>query len=224
MNNIYNSRLLELIEYARQTALMSDTPKLQTEDYKIFIEYERSIRDLPGVQLNQSSADSEDEIWLSVARLREIPAPAIQSKLLESWIEVSNDPDSIPRLKTSTARQTLEKAGVKLISETAEPVKPTSLIALENFQLKDRVESEFKDYINQSWKPWSESEKPRRKTITLYGKLFALKQQLEGGITDTQTELVWGIGSRLENERLPGALPANYKRHRVITKRENNGD
>lgn len=30
--------------------------------------------------------------------------------------------------------------------------------------------------------------------IKLYSELFTLKQQLEGAITDTQIELVWGIG------------------------------
>ena len=194
MTDVYNSRLFELIEYARQTALMSDVPKSEVEDYKIFTEYEHNLKDLPGVQINASSADSEDEIWLSVGRLREIPAPLPQAKLLATWLDVSNDPNNPPRLKTSVTAQTLESAGIKLTNQSGELPKPASLIQLESFQLKERVENEFKEYLDNIWKGWSSSEKPRRRTIGLYGKLFALKQQLEGGITDAQIELIWGIG------------------------------
>lgn len=194
MTDIYNSRLFELIEYARQTALMSDVPKSEVEDYKIFTEYEHGLKDLPGVQINASAADGEDEIWLSVARLHEAPAPLPQPKLLAAWLDVSNDPTNPPRLKTSVTAQTLENAGIKLTNQSGELLKPASLIQLESFQLKERVENDFAEYLDKVWNAWATSEKPRRRTIALYGKLFALKQQLEGGITDAQIELVWGIG------------------------------
>ncbi|MFZ5557227.1 MAG: AAA domain-containing protein [Pseudomonadota bacterium] len=44
------------------------------------------------------------------------------------------------------------------------------------------------------WQSWAEGERPRRKTIALYGDLFALKQQLEFEETAKPQELVWGIG------------------------------
>ncbi|HEX8247210.1 MAG TPA: AAA domain-containing protein, partial [Pyrinomonadaceae bacterium] len=173
---------------------MSDVPKSEVEDYKIFTEYEHTVKDLPGVQLNASSAESEDEIWFTVARLRETPAPLPPTKMLEIWLDNFNDPNNPPRLKTSVTAQTLGNAGIKLTGASGEPPQPASLIALESFQLKERVENEFKEYLDKSWNIWSASEKPRRRTIGLYGKLFSLKQQLEGGITDAQIELIWGIG------------------------------
>lgn len=190
----YLSRLFELIEYARQTALMRDNPKTSVEDYKIFTEHEQNLKDLPGVQSNGSAADGEDEIWLSVARLREISAPPPSTELLKIWLEISDDPNIVPHLKSSVTVQTLEGAGIKLTGEDGEPLSPAKQIALENFQMKERVESEFERYFENFWKSWSASEKPRRRTIGLYGRLFALKQQLEGGITDAQVELVLGIG------------------------------
>ncbi|MCH7580278.1 MAG: AAA family ATPase, partial [Chloroflexi bacterium] len=45
-----------------------------------------------------------------------------------------------------------------------------------------------------AWEPWAKEERLRRQTIRIYSKLFTLKQQLEGGIVETQIELVWGIG------------------------------
>lgn len=45
-----------------------------------------------------------------------------------------------------------------------------------------------------SWKSWAASERERRKTITLYGDLFALMHQLEAEQTNKPQDLVWGIG------------------------------
>ena len=44
------------------------------------------------------------------------------------------------------------------------------------------------------WKAWAEGERPRRRTIALYGDLFALKHQLEAEETAKPHKLVWGIG------------------------------
>src|SRR5208282_4402291 len=44
------------------------------------------------------------------------------------------------------------------------------------------------------WQSWAEGERPRRRTIALYGDIFALKQQLEAEETARPQEFVWGIG------------------------------
>ena len=44
------------------------------------------------------------------------------------------------------------------------------------------------------WTAWAEGEKPRRRTIGLYGDLFAIKHQLDAEETAKPHELVWGIG------------------------------
>jgi hypothetical protein len=42
--------------------------------------------------------------------------------------------------------------------------------------------------------PWSVEETRRRLTVSLYAKLFTLKQQFDGAIIDVPVELVWGVG------------------------------
>lgn len=49
------------------------------------------------------------------------------------------------------------------------------------------------DYV-PLWKAWAEGEKPRRRTISLYGDLFMLKSRIEAEETSTPSELVWGMG------------------------------
>ena len=42
--------------------------------------------------------------------------------------------------------------------------------------------------------PWSEEEKPRRKTIKIYDSLFSLQQTIEAQGDEQPIELIWGIG------------------------------
>jgi len=59
--------------------------------------------------------------------------------------------------------------------------------------LRSRSDEALRQY-RQLWEAWAEGEKPRRKTISLYGDLFALKHQVEAEETAKPTEVVWGIG------------------------------
>lgn len=189
-----HSRLIDLIDYARETTLMRYDPKADIADYKNFSEYEYSLQDLPGISFDTATADATDEIWLTVDRLRESKVPVPEDKLLKLWIEVQNDPKKTPVLKDSLTVNDLIKAGYKELLDEEQIAEPSRKITLSDLEFKEEVETNFKSYINNKWKPWSEPEKLRRRVITLYGKLFTLKQELEGGIVDAQLELVWGIG------------------------------
>jgi hypothetical protein len=50
------------------------------------------------------------------------------------------------------------------------------------------------DEYTQLWNAWAVGEKPRRKTISLYGELFAIKHAVEAEETAKPVQLVWGIG------------------------------
>jgi very-short-patch-repair endonuclease len=60
-------------------------------------------------------------------------------------------------------------------------------------QLRGQAAAQLADYA-PLWTAWAEGEKPRRKSIALYGDLFALKHQLESEETAKPHELVWGLG------------------------------
>ena len=55
------------------------------------------------------------------------------------------------------------------------------------------------------WQSWAEGERPRRKTIALYGDLFAVKQQLDSEETAKPQEFVWGIGVATWKLRFEGS-------------------
>ncbi|MHB1592353.1 MAG: hypothetical protein ACYCTW_12615, partial [Sulfuricella sp.] len=187
-------RLFSLIEFAQQSALMRSNPVGDVAKHGIFHEFENNLLGLPGAHLDDSSPLGGD-IWLTIERLQESRAPKPESILLETWLEIFNHPSKEPILRTHVEAQALADIG-------ALPVTPKDktgatsekLVALDSFSQRKDVESHFKSYLENVWKPWAEEEKRRRKTISLYAKLYTLKQQLEGGIVDSQLELVWGAG------------------------------
>jgi hypothetical protein len=63
-------------------------------------------------------------------------------------------------------------------------------------RLEDRPEiaREAEQYLSLSWLPWSVGERPRRRSIALYQKLFEVVQLSELGGAEQAIELVWGIG------------------------------
>lgn len=198
-SNTQADRLRELLEFAKQSALLRQSPVPDVSRYGIFHEYEYSIADLPGLDFNNGTTDGEDEIWLVVKRLQESTAPQPESILLKTWIDLTNNPAKEPTLRSHVDIQTLINNGVITAPKNKSNFDPQQLLALTAFDRQKAVDEQFKAYLENVWKPWAAEEKRRRKTISLYAKLFTLKQQLEGGIVDAQIELVWGSGVAVWN-------------------------
>src|SRR5438046_9595287 len=70
----------------------------------------------------------------------------------------------------------------------------SSPVMLEDYFRQEDVRAAFRVYLDSKWKPWADEEKQRRETIRLYARLFTLRQQLEGGLVEAPSELVWGVG------------------------------
>jgi very-short-patch-repair endonuclease len=189
-----NERLSSLIEFAQQSALMRSNPVGDVAKHGIFHEFEQNMLGLPGICLDSSSPLGVDT-WLTIERLQESRAPKPESILLETWLEISNHPGKEPNLRTYVEAQVLADIGALPATRHDKAVATSEkLVALDAFLQHEVVENHFKTYLENTWKPWAEEEKRRRKTISLYAKLYTLKQQLEGGIVDSQLELVWGTG------------------------------
>ncbi len=60
-------------------------------------------------------------------------------------------------------------------------------------RLKQKADAALQEYLPQ-WNAWAEGERPRRKSISLYGDLFALRHQIEAEETAKPQELVRGVG------------------------------
>ncbi|MDP4196162.1 MAG: AAA domain-containing protein [Bacteroidota bacterium] len=188
------TRLKELVEFAQQTALMRSNPVSDVSKYNIFTEFDYNISSLPGVHVNENdNNDQEYEIWISIDRLHESPAPRSNSEILDVWLENSNNPAIEPKLKPFVQAQSLAEMGALSLNEGGD-ASVRILTQLDSYEYKDHVFSLYKSFLEIIWRPWAGQEKLKRRTISLYSKLFTLKQQLEGGIIDTQLELVLGMG------------------------------
>jgi hypothetical protein len=196
--SLKQQRLRSLIEFAQQSALLKASPIADVSRHNVFYEYEHSLAELPGIHVDVAN-EGEDEIWLLVERLQESRPPQPGSTLLNAWLELFNTPNKEPVLRTHIDAQCLLNIGALAAPIDQASFDPKHLIPLNDFQQKALVESHFKAYLANVWKPWAEEEKRRRRSISLYAKLFTLKQQLEGGIVDSQLELVWGAGLAVWN-------------------------
>ncbi len=194
---IQKDRLLSLIEFAQQSARLRNRPAITVAEHGLFALHEYRMRGLPGIRLNVSDAD--DEIWLAVKRLYETKPPDITADVLRPWVQVTLNPNEEPKLLDVIDGATLINAETNLPSAFGRKQDQSSLdipktFALSDYEKADQVGAHFAMYIEAEWRPWAKEEKLRRETIRLYAQLFTLKQQLDGGMTQSPLEIVWGVG------------------------------
>ncbi len=155
----------QLEKYRRSTAF--------TVPDDVFCAYRSEIDGLPGLSFDQPHGG--DDVWLSLPRLGEIPPPE-PSAALQPWISFSKSADEAPRLRSEIVR----KAG-----------EEETRLTLSGFPGVSRL---FETYVAQQWTPWAVDERPRRRAISLYNRLFGLHRRLEADAVDAPLELVWGMG------------------------------
>lgn len=197
--SIQRERLLSLIEFAQQATRMRMKPVLTVSQHGLFALYEHELQGLPGISLNQSGADEEDERWLAVERLHETRPPGVQDPVLAPWVPSSQSFPVEPVLREATDGASLIAAGTHVSTarehgSSLPAIEPNAAVVLSDYAFADQVRAAFKNYLEHTWRPWAREEALRRKTIALYTKLFTLRQQFEGGIVEAQLELVWGVG------------------------------
>ncbi|MFC0695603.1 AAA domain-containing protein [Paraburkholderia humisilvae] len=144
--------------------------------------FQNDLAALPGVVFDVT--EPGDHIWLKVDRLEAIHPPAVASEYVH-LIRFSDDPTgSAPHIdELEFARVLLEvKAG-----------KEDALHGDVENEFRARVETALVVHTSQ-WQQWAAVEKPRRRSIALYGDLFALKHQLQAEQTANPIEFVWGLG------------------------------
>lgn len=107
---LHTQRLIALIEFAKQTTQLKNIPLQNISQHKDLNRLEERISGLPGVTLNDS--DSEyGEVWFRLDRLHESEPPKPENKLLETWMELSRDPNKEPSLKSHVVRKVLIDIG-----------------------------------------------------------------------------------------------------------------
>lgn len=168
-----NNLLIDLLDYIEQVEKLNRKPVYTVPD-DIFIAYQADLKGLPGIDFNIQSG--QDDVWLRITRLKETSAPE-PSETLKPWVIIAKSPDKQPILKDEYS-----------VYENKIEVR------VETLDEHPEIQAEFDIYFNSIWEPWSIAEKPRRKTIGFYNKLFAVQQTISSDSADSPIELAWGIG------------------------------
>jgi len=165
--------VLDLLAYIEQVEKLKVKPAF-TVPTEFFVAYQHDLKGLPELQFNVQ--DSGGDIWLRVPRLHEI-APPQPDDILGPWITLPKAPSKLPELKDQ-----VEIYGGK------------QLLRVERLEEHPEVMGPFSWYVENQWQPWAAAETPRRQTIKRYNEMFALQQTIATEGSETQIEIVWGLG------------------------------
>jgi hypothetical protein len=199
-------RLKELLDYVGQVIKLDERPAFKLSEYRLangqtFVFHQHELHALPGI--THDLTDDDGAVWLCVERLKRNDPPK-PSDTLAPWLELSTDPERTPSVRdhmlmtvSKPECDELVAAGQARAEDCAESL---SLDAKGQFDVRLRLEDrpqiaqDAEQYVTLSWLPWSVGERPRRRSIALYQKLFEVVQLSELGGAEQAIELVWGIG------------------------------
>ena len=198
-----NSLLNKLLDYVLEQDKEIDPRGFKLQGYKGFLKGRSDLQGLPGVDFDIKL--DGDHLWMRVARLEAKSPPALPADQWKGVIVVSDNPEgAVPRIDEGTLRSRV------LAESQSKPVE-------ERPQVDARWRSSAQQVLAQYtplWSAWAAGEIPRRKTISLYGDLFAIKHQLESEETAKPHELVWGVGVaawKLSYEERAGSTRVDFQ-------------
>ncbi len=204
-------RLGGLLDYVEALVKLDEQVPTRLAQHKLpdgsqFILHQHEISGLPGIKCDFPEEDGP--VWMRLQRLQRVAPPAIESDLA-AWLELSNDPTKPPVFRDVLHERVPEAECQRLIE--AGEVRPNDAVPSIKKEKGDRPDQNFFDallrledrpavrealeaYAAGPWAKWAEAEKPRRRSIGVYQRLFEIAQRLlQSGGTET-VELVWGIG------------------------------
>ncbi len=204
-------KLLSLLDYVEQVVRLDERVAFDLADYKLAdgkaVRFTRADTGaLPGV--THDAADNHGPVWLSVERLARSAPPAPPPDLAD-WVSVSPDPARPPelrrertvrldeatrllRMSAGACAERFERLADEALEDggAAPPAYRQTLVLAE----QPSIEARLVRWIADSWAVWAAMEGPRRRTIALYERLYALVQNLEASGAEAAIEVVWGIG------------------------------
>jgi very-short-patch-repair endonuclease len=198
-------KLRSLLDYVEQVVRLDERPAFRLAEHRLstgqtLVLHQHELHALPGIR--HDLTDDDGPIWLSVERLRRGEPPASPEDIKE-WLEVTPDPDVAPHLReerivTVAAREkdALLAKGQARPEDCAAALDTKAAGQFEvRLRLEDRPEirAAAESYVADQWLPWAEMERPRRRAMAVYQKLFEIAQ-LADLVADQPFELVWGLG------------------------------
>jgi very-short-patch-repair endonuclease len=176
-----------LLEYIEEQAKEIDPKGYRISAAKGFVRRNADFAGLPGLEFDLRP--ESDHIWLKLARL-EAHRPPVVPDQFRGLFNVSNDPFGAPPSLDEGHLITW----IALYEFKSDPqLAKTHDAKLRQEHLRQKAQTALQEYLPQ-WKAWAEGERPRRRSIALYGELFALKHQIEAEETAKPQEIVWGMG------------------------------
>jgi hypothetical protein len=187
--------LTRLLDYVVEQGKEIDPRAYVLAGASDFRRFPKDIAGLPGVDFDRKVQG--DHVWLQVARLESTSPPALDEQS-RAYITLSDD--------LNGPAPALNDAALKHRFVTDQRSMSAEAAATGDQRRRERVARTLAEYTPM-WQAWVEGEKPRRRTISLYGDLFMLKGRLEAEESSNPSELVWGMG--VTAWRFPGTLTDN---------------
>jgi very-short-patch-repair endonuclease/transcription elongation GreA/GreB family factor len=204
-------RLTGLLDYVEALVKLDERVATRLSQHKLadgsqFALHQHEIAGLPAIQCEASDADGP--IWLRVQRLQRTMPPVFEGEGKE-WIDISNDPLRVPVIHDALHIRVAETEQQRLV--TAGEARPEDCVGSLKTEKSDTPDQKFYDvmlrledrpavrdalevYCSGPWSCWAEVEKPRRRSIAVYQRLFEIAQRLLQSGGSESIELVWGIG------------------------------
>lgn len=184
--------LVGLLDYIKEQAKVVDPRGFTLGGTGAFLRRRKEVTGLVGVEFDIRV--ESDHIWMRVPRLAAEAPPSIPDAY-RAVIILSLNPDGPPpSLDEKVVNWELNKAVQKQFADKNTD-DPSVQDEIQQFRANwsERVRRALESYT-ATWKSWAVVERERRKTIALYGDLFALMHQIEAEQTSKPQEFVWGIG------------------------------
>jgi very-short-patch-repair endonuclease/transcription elongation GreA/GreB family factor len=166
--------------------------------------HEADVAGLDGVFVPSPESDGG---WLRVARLHEAPAPR-PDETYRDWlvpVGTSSGPFEQPTLRSSLLvricveeASDLIEAGLATQDDVMRPKGDHASDGVVDVLLRltnlTEFGTAFNEWVAGPWADWETAERPRRKSIAFYNKLFEIQQRSSSMGDDTPVEAVFGVG------------------------------
>lgn len=200
---VTKGRLQNLLKYTDQ--LLSFNEKVVTdlnrEPYPHFHEFQ--VAPLEGVE-----TAPDDETWLRIHRLRET-RPPVCDPIFDGWVGFGPRPSAeqppqlaaerVLRLPIEDVSDLGEAGLLPDMNDVMRPVEsdeafPDHMDVILRLHNLPEFQQLWRKYVEDHWNAWAEVEKPRRRSIEFYNKIYQIHQRLIALGDDTPIELVFGVG------------------------------
>lgn len=165
-------QVLHLLDYIEEVERLKTKRELVIPT-DAFCMHQHEWIGLPDIQFNR--VVNGDDIWLTIPRLIEIQPPELDPEL-GLWVTLNKRPDVEPKIRSELTQMTPNGEQTLVLKDLPE------------------IQAQFDWYLESMWRPWANTEAPRRKVMGIYQKLFQLHRTMIGEGADQPQEWIWGFG------------------------------